>query len=644
MGDQDIFQTIYDKGFKPYLDMFTSSLMTNFETQRFGAIITDLDVRASNIIKTFGEGRQRIVDIKSTIGDAVAGVTELGGKVGDLETIQKTMSETLRRNVILTSDSFKEIYAIHQVTGKDYATLISSFKDVGISAYQMGDRINEALAVSKQLGVNAKQVIGDMLNNMDALNKYNFQGGVEGLAEMAAHAASLRFDMKQTLNLANDVFNPEGAIKVAAAMQRLGVAQSDLLDPLRLMDLAQNDPAELQKSLEEMSRSFVKMKKDGTFEILPGEKRRLMEIESQLGMTQGSLAKLALSSAEVGEKMKKIRFGGDFTEEEQRFIASISEIGKGGDMRIRLDGENLGIDEAISKFRQDPDKLKELMKPQTVEDLAKDQLDTLEKILVAIETAEDRTGYAIGGTQAVTDLQNLGRKISDIIPRTLEAPGLKTEDLRKGLLGSFQQYITDVSKGGKTKDEASQKLGDNLSKYAENFSSFLPHLIKTTTQITTSDEISKNRFVKFGTEISGLSKAITDAKFNLLGTVLEKLNITLESNKPKQSIEVQDFVLETLPQDTLQIVNGKLVGGTKLGDNNGSMSEKIEVELKHDITIRGNNNIDTEQLKIVMKDALVKQGILEAVQSAINNNGRSGKINPLQSNLSTMSNMAGNKK
>lgn len=639
MGDQDIFQTIYDKGFKRYLDLFSNSLMTNFKTERFKEILTDMDERASRIINVFGEGRQRIVDIKSTIGDAVAGVTELGGSVQDLENIQKTMSETLRRNVILTSDSFKEIYAIHQVTGKDYATLISSFKEVGISAYQMGDRINEALAVSKQLGANAKQVIGDMLSNMDALNKYNFEGGVDGLAKMAAHAASLRFDMKQTLNLANDVFNPDGAIKVAAAMQRLGVAQSDLLDPLRLMDLAQNDPAELQKSLEEMSRSFVKMKKDGTFEILPGEKRRLMEIESQLGMTQGSLAKLALSSAEVGEKMKKIRFGGDFTEEEQRFIASISEIGKGGDMRIRLDGENLGIDEAISKFRQDPDKLKDLMKPQTALDLAKDQLSTLKAIEASLASAEDRTGYAIAGTQAVADIENLGRKVSEIIPRTLEAPGFKTEDIRKDLLGSFEKYITDISKG-KTQAEAGSNLFKNLEKYGENLSSFIPHLMKTTVKIGTSDEITNNRFVKFGSEITGLSEEIKKADFKLLSEVLKKLE---EKMTPKTKVEVKDFILETLPQDTLQIVNGKLVGGTKLGDNN-SVTEKIEVELKHDITIRGNNNIDTEQLKIVMQDTLVKQGILEAVQSAVNNNGRSGKINPLQSNLSTMAKMAGNKK
>ena len=643
MGDENnIFQNIYDKGIKPYIDDFTTQVMTNFKAERFQSIITTMDEVGSRIIKTFGEGRERIVDIKSTIGDAVSSIVELGGSYTDLENIQKSISETLKRNVILTSDSFKEVYAIYKVTGKDYSTLITNFKDVGISAYQMGDKINEALAVSKQLGVNAQQVIGDMLSNMDALNKYNFESGVEGLAKMAAHAASLRFDMKQTLNLANDVFNPEGAIKVAAAMQRLGVAQSDLLDPLRLMDLAQNDPAELQKSLEEMSKSFVKMKKDGTFEILPGEKRRLMEIESQLGMTAGSLAKLALSSAEVGEKMKKIRFGGDFTEEEQRFIASISEIGKGGDMRIRLDGTNLGINEALEKFRQDPGKLKELMKPKTVEDLAKDQLDTLEKILTALETTADRTGYALAGTQATTDLQNLARGISNIVPRAFEAPGLKTEDIRQDFLGSFEKYITQLSKGVK-QDVAGKELRKNLEKYGENFNSFIPHLIKTTSSVASSDEISKNRFVKVGVELTGLTDEIKKANFKLLGDVLQKLEQKIKPDT-KATIKTEDFILETLPQDTLQIVNGKLVGGTKLGEPTQQVPEKLEVNLKHDITIRGNNNIDTEQLKLVLKDSLVTQGILDAVNSAINNNGRSGKINPLQSNLTTMSQMSGNKK
>jgi hypothetical protein len=113
---------------------------------------------------------------------------------------------------------------------------------------------------------------------MESMNKYNFQGGVDGLAKMAAQASSMRIDMKTTLNFAEGLYNPEKAIEMSSALQRLGVTQSDLLDPLRLMDLSLNDPTELQNQLVQMTEQFVQLNEKGQFQIAPGQIRRLREI------------------------------------------------------------------------------------------------------------------------------------------------------------------------------------------------------------------------------------------------------------------------------------------------------------------------------------------------------------------------------
>jgi hypothetical protein len=482
----------------------------------------------------------------------------------------------------------------------------------------MGDKVNEALAVSAKLGVNASEVIDTMLNNMSTLNKFNFEGGTEGLARMAAHATSLRFDMKETLNLAEKVFNPEGAIQVAAAMQRLGVAQSDLLDPLRLMDLSQNDPEELQKQLEQMSKSFVKMKADGTFEILPGEKRRLREIEDQLGMTQGSLAKLALSSKEVDEKMKKIRFGGEFSEEEQRFIASISEIGKGGDMRIRLDGENLGIDQALEKFRQDPDKLKEIMKPKTAEDLAKDQLTTLKSIEKSMETLANRTGYAMAGTPAVTEFENAQRRLAALIPRMGEAPGLKTEDIRKDLFGTFEQMLTDVSEGKTSMKDFAINFSEKMEAYGNKLGKFPEHTVEVISKLDTSS----NRFLKLGEDIIGLTTELKSAGFPSLTAALKQL-IKADIPKPN-SAEAKDFELKLLPMDTV-----KLVGGTheSLREGGTSMPTKMEIQLTHKVEIDTTKSpqLNTSELKQSLKTADVADAVRRAVEDSMKSFGKTGK-------------------
>jgi len=623
---KDMLSKMFEDGFKPYMDTFIKYFNTNFDRTSIINILDKIDESSSNIIQTFGVGRERIFDIKSSMGDALSSIYELGGELGNIESIQMEVSNTLKRNLVLTSDSFKDLYALTLVTGKGVGELTSSFKDVGISLYQMTDRVNEALAISQKMGVNGRDVIGAMMNNMDALNKFNFEGGTEGLAKMAAHAASLRFNMRETLNLADKVFNPEGAIQVAAAMQRLGVAQSDLLDPLRLMDLSQNDPAELQKQLEQMSKSFVKMKADGTFEILPGEKRRLMEIESQLGMTQGTLAKLALSSSEMSEKMKKIRFGGDFTEEEQRFIASISEIGKGGDMSIRLEGKNLGIGEALEKFRDDPEKLKELMKPQDALELAKEQTSTVKNIFNSVKSIADRTGAAIGGSQEATELQDAGRKIASLIPRVAEAPGLTTESIRKDLIGSMGQLMKDYL-GGAGNQETLLNLATNLKGYGDKFDKFPEHALK----VISKFDDGSNKFIQLGDKIFGLTEALNAAGFPDLKSAID----ALVNKEPSTKIKGEDFVVETLPQDSIRVIGNNIVGGTNLdgGVQQSGTKSEMTINLKLDVDGSKSPNLNIDDLKRALNDSSVVDAVKKAVDNATNNFGRSGKTDPLKSNM-----------
>ena len=623
---KDDINKIYDEQVKHWLNKFAKDIDTNFSGKAIRSIMNDVSDAATKVIQTFGSGRERMLDLKSTMADAVTSVRELGGDLSDIQDAQVDVSQALKRNLILTSDSFKELYAVSKVTGKDVSTLVNNFKDVGISAYQLGEKVNEALAISQKLGVNGKEVVGAMMSNMESLNKFNFEGGTEGLAKMAAHAASLRFNMRETLNVADKVFNPEGAIQVAAAMQRLGVAQSDLLDPLKLMDLSQNDPAELQKQLEQMSKSFVKMKKDGTFEILPGEKRRLQEIENQLGMSQGSLAKLALSSGEVSEKMKRIRFGGNFTEEEQRFIASISEIGKGGDMRIRLDGENLGIGDALQKFRQDPEKLKELMKPKDAIQLAQDQLTNLQQINASSKAMADRSGLALAGTRGATEIEEGQRKLLAMIPKFTQAPGLTTESIRKDFFGSFDKIMDDVL-AGKSGTETMTNFIKNMQNYEKEFAKIPDHLVKT----AQSFDAGSNRFLILGDKIFGLTEALEKANFSGLG---EKMD-----NLVKNSIPVPDAIVIKRPADSVKETQfGSLIGTNLGGGNVGGATVQstnsqntITVELKVDDS--GSKNFTTEQLKLALNDSAIVKAVEEAVRNAQNNFGRSGKTTPLQSNL-----------
>jgi hypothetical protein len=109
----------------------------------------------------------------------------------------------------------------------------------------------------QSVGLNAKTVMGDVTNNMEQMNRFQFDGGVQGLAKMAAQSSMLKFDMKQTFAFADRVLDPECAINMAAAFQRLGVSVGNLTDPFALMNESINDPTGLQNSLARVGEKYT---------------------------------------------------------------------------------------------------------------------------------------------------------------------------------------------------------------------------------------------------------------------------------------------------------------------------------------------------------------------------------------------------
>ena len=254
------------------------AIATNFEVEPIKRKLVEVDKATMDITKSFGLGRDNIVELKGAMTAAVTEVTLLGGKFSDIVAIQTSVGEALGRNMIMASESYEKIFAMEQVTGQQISSVLPKMKEVGISTYQTGKEMEKVVNSAREMGVNAKAVSQDVVTNMSKLNQYNFDGGVEGLAKMAAHAKSMNMDMGSTFRFAEQVYNPEGAIETAAALQRLGVTQSQLLDPLKLMDLSANDPAELQRQMTELGKGFVELNEKGQFQIAPGQRRRMDEI------------------------------------------------------------------------------------------------------------------------------------------------------------------------------------------------------------------------------------------------------------------------------------------------------------------------------------------------------------------------------
>jgi hypothetical protein len=606
------------KSAKEQLNDALDALKTNINLNPILEQILLIDTSAQMVAKSFGASKEFSKDIKIQFAEARKDVALMGGKLEDIVKIQLDSNESLGRNVILQSETIEKIFATTKVTGVESKNLISNFKDVGISAFDLVKNMENVVKVSVRSGVNARIVSSKVVENLESLNRFNFQGGVDGLAKMAAQATGLRIDMKSTLDFAEKVFDPEGAIETAAALQRLGVTQSELLDPLRLLDLSQNDPAELQNQLVEMTKQFVKLNESGQFEIAKGAKRQLREISKELGISYQELSKMALGSADLERKLGQIKFPDTFTKEQQTMIANMAEM-KDGEYKLTVDGTELGLEEAINKFKDTPKALTKFMEDQTpvdMEEIAKKQMGATEKMVGFLESIANRTGTALSTT-------NLG----DTMLTGLEKIFTKTEE-------KINEGINMLLSGGENQNDitfSNKKLSEGLDKLAGPLTNGLDKLITGNSDLTNIVNGVSNSFKSFNAEngpFAGFTKSIKNATSDLEGFIKSSKG---ELNTDNNVTKVDDFIrlpgqtIQPLPQDTL-------FGGTgfeqlmdRMGNQKTTSPQNVETKTTSDVNLNikidAPSQIDTNQLILAFNNQGLREKMIESIKDAMYNNG-----------------------
>jgi len=324
---------------------------------------------------------------------------------------------------------------------------------------------------------------------MDQMNRYQFEGGVVGLTKMAAQASMLRFNMTDTFAMAEKVLSPEGAIEVASAFQRLGVAAGNLVDPFALMNASINDPGALQDSLVEVSKQYTYFdEKSRTYKMNPQGVLILKEMEQAAGLSAGSLSKMGLAAAELDDRLEAINDAGlsIVNEEDKQYLANIAKM-EDGEYRVTLKD---GTKEELAKLTQPQfDELIEQQKtgPKTMEELQRAQLsvdEIMKNDIAAIKYA------VLGGILTDKNIQDLlegTRTIADITGRagvdtiTTEKMRTESEKLSEKFKGSIETMIASGDFKGALTTLATETGGAfiNLTKESKNLLSEAATQIKT---------------------------------------------------------------------------------------------------------------------------------------------------------------------
>jgi len=575
---------------------YTKSL---FETMSSGSKETLKDAAdVGETIKTIGLTVQSMnaqiggsANLTATFGknfvDAGAQIQRVSENVGSLELgmakardIQVSLMEQTGRVFAATGKELAGIATATEATGVASDKLVKNFKEQGFALEKIPQTMEKVINKSREMGVNAGAVAEGVVVNLGKLNTFNFSNGVEGLTKMAIQATMFGIDMSKIFQTAEKLFNPEAAIDMAANLQRLGVATGDLIDPLKLMDLGQNNPQELQNQIVEMSKRFTYFNEQNQkFEILPGAKREMREIAQAVGMSAEELAKLALGSSELGKKMSEIRFPqletGPLSEEQQTMIANLSEM-RDGKYQIQI--EQTKVDEetgeryktgvvetkAISELTSEDLKSLELQQKESsksLEEVARESMSYEKRTMHAVESGLS----AAKGSLATSRIANKGtellnQKISqlgDIFKEVKTEEGREVVNKGFELLRGFGQEMQKAYNDGKIDDnekkilmEKGKEIDSEISKVSSKATNIAaeiakmalnlgPDIVKTLDQATS--ELEQNYEKSNGeTQVKSMESALNNPNKTLDQSILDVTNQPTQSQQPAESTNVSN--------------------------------------------------------------------------------------------------------
>ena len=478
---------------KSTVDKFSDDVkrqLTPPDLKEFIIASDELNKFARTVNETFTQGRQRLSELSTTIADATPGLRRLGGDIGDAADIISKVAQESRRNVIANTEDVEKLYAASKVLGTDAGTLTKAFLDIGAGIETIPEALEESIQYVQSIGGNAKDVMGTVVNNMDQMNRYQFEGGVQGLTKMAAQASMLRFDMSQTFALAEKVLDPDKAVEVASAFQRLGVASGTLADPFALMNASINDPGALQDSLADVAKQFTYFdEKTKTFKINPQGVMTLKAMEEQTGVSAKEMSKLGLAAAEADKRISAIGAAGlNIKDDDKQYLANIAKMGEGGEYEVKLKDES-GIEQTRKLSEITQDEFNKLIKeqkegPKTLEDLTRSQMNLSEimkndvsairaKIVGGVVSAgqvlETREGAYRAGT-ALTGAVSKAGSTKDVRRETeraaIDLVQLK-DDIQKNNMSTTDALSKYFEKVGNQTGEVSEKLKTSMTKALE---------------------------------------------------------------------------------------------------------------------------------------------------------------------------------
>ena len=552
----------------------------------FQKTISEINVAATEAAAKFGTGLKNYESISQEIAKALPDLARLNISTFEVGEMQERFTKNAREtSVILSSDALKNIGILDKLN-TDGAAIAANFKTSAQSVSGMLDELEVAGQVAADYGVNASKIFDDIETTMQSTNQYRFENGVEGISRMAAQTAIMGIEFKNVVSFADRVMNPQGAIETVAALQRLGVAASNLQDPFKLMYMAQSDMEGLTEEIGKTVSNLATFNREtGKLEIPPSARMAMKEIGDTLGLSAEEMNRLVSQQAKFNEMASDFE-GLGVSEEDQMMIANLVEFSKDRQQfEVKVGGQTKAITELSS---EDLKVLKE--RPKTLEDAAMQQLSVTQIISGQIDSIIKSMTTSVAATKLQFDTERVVRAGAqtggETISEAVQAFDLRTifNNFTKDVSTSFGDIIKsfetlDFSIFTKISESSKVNLEEGFNRFELSYKEslmkipikfdtivgddnlYIPLVEKLKTGFSTSGDKIINIFDEFLKELELDLKVnpIPKTQEILTPPVQEQQNIVqsgINEARRNVEIEVEDFVIKSLPEDTIKVIGG----------------------------------------------------------------------------------------
>lgn len=348
--------------------------------QSIESLTLEIDKSANAMGVQYGYSGEQLQQFKRGMMESSKTLAVYNKTMADAQKWQASYIENSGRAVNLSDKDMASMASLDMLFGEDglSARLTAGMNIFNTSIQSGNDMIFSMYQKANKMGISNKKFAADLEKSLKQAQKYQFKGGVEGVAKMALWAQKVRFNMDELDSILSKMHtgNIEDVIQTSARLNVLGGNAGLLSDPMGMLYNAYADPAQYAKNLNDMIAGYGHFnKKTGETEFNINEQMRLEAISAATGQSKESLMNQVRQKNKSSELDKIL--GNKYNKEDRSLIDSkatynkekgIWEVGvwdKAKGMYVNQDASNLSPDQLASIRAEGTDK--EL--PQYVKDI-----------------------------------------------------------------------------------------------------------------------------------------------------------------------------------------------------------------------------------------------------------------------------------